>query len=1122
MLATWEPGTVVFGEFVVERHLGSGGFGRVDLVRGQRSGQPYAVKRVLIDDPLARGRFLAEAQRWIGLPAHENIVACHFVRNVGQELAVFSEFVAGGSLAGETASGRLLADTADPLYRIIDIAVQAAWGIDAAHAMGLLHLDVKPGNILLTADGTAKITDFGLASTRERSAREVYETEAVLDYLAGPDADEDRRDLMKGILRPLIFAQKAEETIEGRAEGVTVAYASPEQAEGRRVGRGSDVWSWGLVVLEMFAGRRSWPSGTLGAPVLERVAHGTSGSQPRMPPYVHDLLRRCFRDDPAERPSSLRDIADELIAGVTAAGSERFRRPVPPRLSPADRPLPYQRMLASGTRWEDPRQWLDFAYRTAGLDPELAIPQWPTTAYTPRSMALGDLAAFLEARRVLDPVASEGPDDVRAAQARLHAMIGMVRRSMGDELAAIEDYRSAAAIDENIDSDNAREDLVHILVGLSIGLRGTGDAGEAVAAANRAMQLVRQLPDRPETHALAGMALQTMANAMPAGQERISQLRSAVAELERSGDQTGLIRSLGAEAAALGAAGLRDEADATWRRLDALLDDLTAAGDRRDLLVVKGQLLLNRAAIAGLGPAGIGFASQAAEVFSTLVERGHYQLSGDLGTARFQLAKNYEVQGQIPEAVDAYRGARLAFEQAVLRDGQVGLVGDLAEATDHESTLVAALGNGAEAIRLAESAVGLWARVAALDDSPAIRYGQAEAHSKLAARFRETGNLPAAREHAQQALTLLDCLAQRAGQAGDSNHAIYLARANAEMAAVERAEGDPVAGIRRLELALQAGPPADQRARILTRLGNALSDLHEYERAIAAFEASMAEAEGAIALNAAHGRINALFKFGAYESAITAAEESLSRYSALIATGRADLRGDQARLQVLVGQARLYTGDLPAAVAAWRASVPALAEAGGAAGASAASSLTAQANELEELLSATPDDVPAHVERLRTEYESAVAIMRSGQLRDVPSLFENPLARGLALCEILPADPVLELCGEIGLAAGLAAMRAGREAAAARAFDKAGQCFKTRYDFYQRMEGIDRWCDARGGIASVHVLRGDEERAAQIVSKTEAILKEIDPGGVSARLARMHQMLASVRDSTRQGGGIGD
>ena len=249
VLATWEPGTVVFGEFVVERHLGSGGFGRVDLVRGQRSGQPYAVKRVLIDDPLARGRFLAEAQRWIGLPAHENIVACHFVRNVGQELAVFSEFVAGGSLAGETASGRLLADTADPLYRIIDIAVQAAWGIDAAHAMGLLHLDVKPGNILLTADGTAKITDFGLASTRERSAREVYETEAVLDYLAGPDADEDRRDLMKGILRPLIFAQKAEETIEGRAEGVTVAYASPEQAEGRRwaaalTSGAGDSWSW--------------------------------------------------------------------------------------------------------------------------------------------------------------------------------------------------------------------------------------------------------------------------------------------------------------------------------------------------------------------------------------------------------------------------------------------------------------------------------------------------------------------------------------------------------------------------------------------------------------------------------------------------------------------------------------------------------------------------------------------------------------------------------------------------------------------------------------------------------------------------------------------------------------
>ena len=139
-------------------------------------------------------------------------------------------------------------------------------------------------------------------------------------------------------------------------------------------------------------------------------------------------------------------------------------------------------MLISGARWDDPRWWLDFAYRAADLDPRDAVRFWPSAAYTSRSMAVADLAAFLEALRVFEPIASQGTAEQRLDLAKLHTMIAMVRRGMGDEVAAIGDYRKAAAVAEPIDSDPGRASLVHILDGLSIALRETGATVKAVAA----------------------------------------------------------------------------------------------------------------------------------------------------------------------------------------------------------------------------------------------------------------------------------------------------------------------------------------------------------------------------------------------------------------------------------------------------------------------------------------------------------------------------------------------------------------------------------------------------------------------------------------------------------------
>jgi serine/threonine protein kinase len=85
-------------EFVVLRSLGRGSFGRVKLVENERTGRRYAVKEIMARGPEAASRFLLEAQHWIDLPEHPNIADCYFVRAVGERIAIFSEFVEGGSL----------------------------------------------------------------------------------------------------------------------------------------------------------------------------------------------------------------------------------------------------------------------------------------------------------------------------------------------------------------------------------------------------------------------------------------------------------------------------------------------------------------------------------------------------------------------------------------------------------------------------------------------------------------------------------------------------------------------------------------------------------------------------------------------------------------------------------------------------------------------------------------------------------------------------------------------------------------------------------------------------------------------------------------------------------------
>ncbi|MGW7041171.1 WD40 repeat domain-containing serine/threonine protein kinase [Streptomyces avermitilis] len=256
-----------------------GGMGLVYRVHHLGWDVDLAVKSprpALIRHPDGRLQFVTEAQTWMALDMHPHVCTCYYVRTIDDVPRVFAEYAHGGSLRELIDSGQLhRGDPADRLTRLLDLAIQTAWGLEHAHRRGVVHRDVKPANVLLGTDGTAKVTDFGLARVRDTAV--------------------PRQDGL-----PMA-------TTLVSAGGFTPAYASPEQLAGNPVGRRTDVWSFALSVLDMCAGGVTWTVGRPADTVL--AAHAQNGI---LPAPLADLLGRCLRQDPARRPASMAAIADEL------------------------------------------------------------------------------------------------------------------------------------------------------------------------------------------------------------------------------------------------------------------------------------------------------------------------------------------------------------------------------------------------------------------------------------------------------------------------------------------------------------------------------------------------------------------------------------------------------------------------------------------------------------------------------------------------------------------------------------------------------------------------------------------------------------------------------------------
>ena len=285
------PGTRL-GPYEIEAPLGAGGMGEVYRARDTRLNRRLAVKILSSAAADPRRRFLIEAQAASALK-HPNIVTVYDVGREGDVDFIAMELVDGESL------DRRLANGAIPVGRALAIADQIAAALAQAHAAGIVHRDIKPANILVDRDDRVTIVDFGVAKMTD---------DARGASLAATVTHVGTRD--------------------GSVVG-TVAYMSPEQAEGGTVDPRSDIFSFGAVLFELLTGRpvfrRESPLATVAA-ILHQPAPSVTDIDATIPAGVAHLVARCLRRDPARRfqsatdvQAAIKDLREDIVADATTA-----------------------------------------------------------------------------------------------------------------------------------------------------------------------------------------------------------------------------------------------------------------------------------------------------------------------------------------------------------------------------------------------------------------------------------------------------------------------------------------------------------------------------------------------------------------------------------------------------------------------------------------------------------------------------------------------------------------------------------------------------------------------------------------------------------------------------------
>ena len=278
--------------------LGEGGMGIVYLAEDERLHRKVALKTLppaLAEDPHRLARFEREVKSVAALN-HPNIVTIYSVEETDGKRFFTMEHVEGKTLS------QLIPREGLPLKEFLKVAVPLADAIAAAHARGIQHRDLKPGNVMVNADGRVKVLDFGLAKLREHE-----QTEAMG------------------------FHPQTTLTQEGLAIG-TLAYMAPEQLRMAATDHRADLFSLGVVLYEMATGHcpfRGQSTAEVISAILRDQPARTYEENAKIPPEIDAILRRCLEKEPAKRIGSAVEVRDALAAVARAVdlGQTRSRPP---------------------------------------------------------------------------------------------------------------------------------------------------------------------------------------------------------------------------------------------------------------------------------------------------------------------------------------------------------------------------------------------------------------------------------------------------------------------------------------------------------------------------------------------------------------------------------------------------------------------------------------------------------------------------------------------------------------------------------------------------------------------------------------------------------------------------
>jgi serine/threonine-protein kinase len=463
-----------FWPYRIEEKIGAGGMGEVYRARDKRLARDVALKILppsLTGDAERRARFVQEAQSAARLN-HPNIVTVYDIGERDGRIFIAMEHVEGKTLAD------LIPPTGLPAAQALSYAVAICGALAKAHAAGVIHRDLKPGNIMVTPDGIIKVLDFGLAKLLEQK----------------PPGDETLTS------KP--------ETLSGLVMG-TPAFMSPEQAEGKAVDARSDIFSFGALLYEMTLGRTAFGAGSIAA-TLAAVLHKDPEPLPaKVPRELSETIMRCLRKDPASRFQSMVDVSAALI--------ERKSEP-PQKPGSSIAVLPFIDMSAGG----------DNEYFSDGLSEEIinslstidglrVIARSSAFAFKGKNEDVRRIASVLDVAHVLEGSVRRSGNRVRVGAQLVNARDGIniwtqrYDREITDVFAVQDEIASAiaGALQLKLGSHSGSRHTPDIrayeayMLGVHHGVKSTP---ESIARAAQALQRAIELdPSYAAPHAMQGL-----------------------------------------------------------------------------------------------------------------------------------------------------------------------------------------------------------------------------------------------------------------------------------------------------------------------------------------------------------------------------------------------------------------------------------------------------------------------------------------------------------------------------------------------------------------------------------------------------------------------------------------